>query len=55
MDQIKKTTMRDVHAWKDADSGLIDDIVYTYLLDLGKNPKNIRFDIVVTYEEEFNY
>jgi len=51
MDQTKKIKLRDVRTWGDADSGLVDDFVYNYLLSLGKNPKNISFNIVVTYEE----
>lgn len=43
--------MQQVQTWADPESGLIDDFVYTYLLDLGKNPKNISFDIVVRYED----
>jgi len=51
MDQTKKITMQQVQTWSNPESEMIDDFVYNYLLDMGKNPKNISFNIVVTYEE----
>ena len=49
---IKNITWRNVDTWDDVIVRDIEDLIWTLLIEAGKDPAETSFDIVVRYKEK---